>query len=310
LEGESLEELRVRVAADEDGGEGMEEIEEIDLCEAEAIEEIDPTEAEAIEEIDPTEAEPLEDLEEAELATERLELPEEAEADQTAFEAAEDVNLDEEPLDLELEDAELEPLEEELEPIELAEEPVMLEPEPVEAIPEDFAAEGIGAAEEVEDSADFMAVEDARVDDDSLMELNLDDVDAAELAQVDEIDAVDQEAYGETAIDPMGYVDISVSEPAAQPEELTMAPIAEAAPATAISKEILLSISHQVSVELGSVTLNGKELMDLTYGSVIPLERVVGEPVDLVLENKTIAQGEVVLINGKNLGVRIVALTQ
>lgn len=186
----------------------------------------------------------------------------------------------------------------------------MLEPEPVEAIPEDFAAEGIGAAEEVEDSADFMAVEDARVDDDSLMELNLDDVDAAELAQVDEIDAVDQEAYGETAIDPIGYVDISVSEPAAQPEELTMAPIAEAAPATAISKEILLSISHQVSVELGSVTLNGKELMDLTYGSVIPLERVVGEPVDLVLENKTIAQGEVVLINGKNLGVRIVALTQ
>ena len=89
-----------------------------------------------------------------------------------------------------------------------------------------------------------------------------------------------------------------------------MAPIAEAAPATAISKEILLSISHQVSVELGSVTLNGKELVDLTYGSVIPLERVVGEPVDLVLENKTIAQGEVVLINGKNLGVRIVALTQ
>ena len=234
LEGESLDELRVSDAA----GEGMEEIEEIDLTDAEPlkdVEEIDLTDAEPledVEEIDLTDPEPLEDVEEAESDADRLELPDEAEMEETAFEAGEDVNLDEEPLDLELEDVELEPLEEELEPIELAEEPDILELESVAAIPEDFAAEGIGAAEEVEDSADFIAAEDTRVDDDSLMELNLDDVDAAELAQVDEIDAVDQEAYGETAIDPMGYVDISVSEPAAQPEELTMAPIAEAAPAT------------------------------------------------------------------------------
>ncbi|MBI3197623.1 MAG: FliM/FliN family flagellar motor switch protein, partial [Rhodospirillales bacterium] len=51
---------------------------------------------------------------------------------------------------------------------------------------------------------------------------------------------------------------------------------------------------------VNGVSLNGKELLDISYGSVLPLERVIGEPVDLVLENKTIAQAEVVLINGKN----------
>jgi flagellar motor switch protein FliN/FliY len=59
---------------------------------------------------------------------------------------------------------------------------------------------------------------------------------------------------------------------------------------------------------MGSVTLNGQDLMRLAYGSVVQLNQTVGDPVELVLEGRTIARGEVVLINGRNLGVRIVSL--
>jgi flagellar motor switch protein FliN/FliY len=61
---------------------------------------------------------------------------------------------------------------------------------------------------------------------------------------------------------------------------------------------------------MGSVSLRGQDILDLNYGSVVPLDRSVGEPVDLVLEGRAIAQGEIVLINGKNLGVRIVAVNK
>ena len=77
-----------------------------------------------------------------------------------------------------------------------------------------------------------------------------------------------------------------------------------------ISTEILLSIPHRVNVEMGSVAMNGKDILELDYGSVVPLDRGVGEPVSLVLEGKAIAQGEIVLINGKSLGVRIVAVSK
>jgi flagellar motor switch protein FliN/FliY len=71
---------------------------------------------------------------------------------------------------------------------------------------------------------------------------------------------------------------------------------------------VLLGLPHQIQVRMGSVTLLGQDLLNLQNGSVVPLNRAVGEPVDLMLDGKTIAQGEVVLINGRNLGVRIVAL--
>jgi flagellar motor switch protein FliN/FliY len=61
---------------------------------------------------------------------------------------------------------------------------------------------------------------------------------------------------------------------------------------------------------MGAVSLQGRDLRGLAYGSVVQLNRTVGEPVDLLLDGRTIAQGEIVLINGKNLGVRILALNK
>lgn len=77
---------------------------------------------------------------------------------------------------------------------------------------------------------------------------------------------------------------------------------------SALAGSVLLSIPHQVQVRMGSVSLQGQDILNLDYGSVVPLNRSVGEPVELTLNGKTIAQGEIVVINGRNLGVRIVAL--
>ncbi|MFI5400105.1 MAG: FliM/FliN family flagellar motor switch protein [SAR324 cluster bacterium] len=81
-------------------------------------------------------------------------------------------------------------------------------------------------------------------------------------------------------------------------------PAVEASPMSTM----LLSLPHQVQVRMGTVSMLGQDLVNLGHGSVVPLHRTVGEPVDLIVDGKTIAQGELVVINGRNLGVRIVTL--
>ncbi|MDH5561076.1 MAG: FliM/FliN family flagellar motor switch protein, partial [Deltaproteobacteria bacterium] len=70
-------------------------------------------------------------------------------------------------------------------------------------------------------------------------------------------------------------------------------------------KSLLLSLPHKLTVEIGSASLKGEDITNLTYGSVIELDKKVGEPIDIVLGDKVVAQGEVVQINQENLGVRI-----
>ena len=59
-----------------------------------------------------------------------------------------------------------------------------------------------------------------------------------------------------------------------------------------------------VSVELGRSQISLKEVLDLSEGSIVELQRLVGEPLDLVVNGQIIAQGEVVAIDN-NYGLRI-----
>ena len=68
--------------------------------------------------------------------------------------------------------------------------------------------------------------------------------------------------------------------------------------------EMLLDIQLQVAVQLGKTKKTVKEILDLTQGSVIELDKLAGEPVDVLVNNKMIAKGEVVVID-ENFGVRI-----
>ncbi len=60
----------------------------------------------------------------------------------------------------------------------------------------------------------------------------------------------------------------------------------------------------EISVELGSTKMRIKEILDLGIGSVIELDRLAGELVDILVNGKLIAKGEVVVID-ENFGVKI-----
>lgn len=67
---------------------------------------------------------------------------------------------------------------------------------------------------------------------------------------------------------------------------------------------LLLDIPLQVTVELGRTKRSVREILDLSPGSIIELDKLAGEPVDILINNRLIAQGEVVVID-ENFGVRV-----
>lgn len=68
--------------------------------------------------------------------------------------------------------------------------------------------------------------------------------------------------------------------------------------------DMLLDIPLQVTVELGRTTRSVEEILDFTQGSIIELDKLAGEPVDILVNQKLIAKGEVVVID-ENFGVRV-----
>ncbi|MDQ0175812.1 flagellar motor switch phosphatase FliY [Bacillus chungangensis] len=67
---------------------------------------------------------------------------------------------------------------------------------------------------------------------------------------------------------------------------------------------MLLDIPLQVTVELGRTTRPVEEILDLSSGSIIELDKLAGEPVDILVNSRLIAKGEVVVID-ENFGVRV-----
>lgn len=67
---------------------------------------------------------------------------------------------------------------------------------------------------------------------------------------------------------------------------------------------MLLDIPLQVTVELGSTKKTVKEILELSSGSIIELDKLAGEPVDILVNNRLVAKGEVVVID-ENFGVRV-----
>jgi flagellar motor switch protein FliN/FliY len=68
--------------------------------------------------------------------------------------------------------------------------------------------------------------------------------------------------------------------------------------------ELLLDIPLELSVELGRVSLLVQEVVELGTGSIIELEKTAGEPVDVLVNGRLVARGEVVVIED-NFGVRV-----
>jgi flagellar motor switch protein FliN/FliY len=68
--------------------------------------------------------------------------------------------------------------------------------------------------------------------------------------------------------------------------------------------DMLLDVPLDVSVELGRARMSIQELLALAPGSVIELDKIAGEPLDILVNERLVARGEAVVVNDK-FGVRI-----
>lgn len=102
-----------------------------------------------------------------------------------------------------------------------------------------------------------------------------------------------------------------------EPEHKTPAPVAKSASdevfrplgpessnAQSRDLEMIMDIPVKLTVELGRTKLTIKQLLELAQGSVIELEGLAGEPMDILINGYLIAQGEVVVVEDK-YGIRI-----
>lgn len=68
--------------------------------------------------------------------------------------------------------------------------------------------------------------------------------------------------------------------------------------------DVILDIPVQISMEVGSASITIRNLLQLNQGSVIELDRLAGEPLDVMVNGTLIAHGEVVVVNDK-FGIRM-----
>ncbi|MBN8511526.1 MAG: flagellar motor switch protein FliN [Rickettsiales bacterium] len=71
-----------------------------------------------------------------------------------------------------------------------------------------------------------------------------------------------------------------------------------------LTLEALYDVPVQVSVVLGTATMSLSNILKLGRGAVIELERAVGEPIDVFVNNKKVAKGEIVIVDEK-IGVTL-----
>lgn len=71
-----------------------------------------------------------------------------------------------------------------------------------------------------------------------------------------------------------------------------------------IKMDSILDVPVTISMEIGRTRINIRNLLQLNQGSVVELDRLAGEPMDVLINGTLIAQGEVVVVNEK-FGIRL-----
>ncbi|MDF2635343.1 MAG: CheC, phosphatase, inhibitor of methylation / FliN fusion protein [Pelosinus sp.] len=88
-------------------------------------------------------------------------------------------------------------------------------------------------------------------------------------------------------------------------QPIQFAPLVQGAmPVTDTNIDLIMDVPLQVTVELGRTRKLIRDILELAPGSVVELDKLAGEPVDILVNGKLIAKGEVVVID-ENFGVRI-----
>jgi len=86
--------------------------------------------------------------------------------------------------------------------------------------------------------------------------------------------------------------------------------IRQAAAASARDLEAVYDIPVQVSAVLGRATMQVSQLLKLGRGAVVELDRKLGEAVDIYVNNRLVARGEVVMVDDNRLGVTMTEIVK
>ncbi len=71
-----------------------------------------------------------------------------------------------------------------------------------------------------------------------------------------------------------------------------------------VSLDMILDVPVTLSLEVGSASMSVRELLQLNQGSVVELDRLAGEPMDVMVNGTLVAHGEVVVVNDR-FGIRL-----
>lgn len=78
----------------------------------------------------------------------------------------------------------------------------------------------------------------------------------------------------------------------------------DATPKKELDLDMVMDIPVTISMEIGRTKINIRNLLQLSQGSVVELDRLAGEPMDVLVNDTLIAHGEVVVVNDK-FGIRL-----
>lgn len=102
---------------------------------------------------------------------------------------------------------------------------------------------------------------------------------------------------------PLGAGGLSEEEQAAMFEQLQADPVPSADPGD-INLDVILDVPVTLSMEVGHTGISIRNLLQLNQGSVVELDRMAGEPLEVFVNGTLIAHGEVVVVNEK-FGIRL-----
>ena len=98
------------------------------------------------------------------------------------------------------------------------------------------------------------------------------------------------------------------------PDEMELAELTDgtegAAPRTVRELEAVYDIPVTVSAVLGKATMQVNQLLKLGRGAVVELDRKLGEAIDIYVNNRLVARGEVVMVDDSRLGVTMTEIVK
>lgn len=125
------------------------------------------------------------------------------------------------------------------------------------------------------------------------------------MADQDTEDSISEDDWA-AAMQEQAAVDEAIAAPAAQPATGLFPSFdsTPTGPSTMNDFDLILDIPVQITVELGRTKISIRNLLQLAHGSVVELDALAGEPMDVLVNGTLIAQGEVVVVNDK-FGIRL-----